>query len=269
VSLKVSDGKGGEVIQTFDISVSGTGNRSPRITSTPGTSATVGASYTYQVSANDPDGYHLTQQPAGMTINATGRIEWTPAAGVAGTQAIQVVVRDSKGASAVQNYALYVQQSNNRPPRISSTPSYKASPGVVYSYQVIGTDPDGDVLNYAITKGPVDMTMASNGLLMWLNPVLGEDDIEGACHRSTRCLCHADLQTARGVEQPAHDHQHAHHHGNDWSSLQLSGDRQRPRWRLPDLCPDWATCWRHDFANGLDQWHADHGGQSQHGGDRI
>ena len=182
VSLKVSDGKGGEVIQTFDISVSGTGNRAPRITSTPGTSATVGAIYTYQVSANDPDGdaltYHLTQQPAGMTISATGRIEWTPAAGVAGTQAIQVVVRDSKGASAVQNYTLYVQQSNNRPPRISSVPSYKASPGVVYSYQVIGTDPDGDVLNYSITKGPVDMTMATNGLLMWLNPVLGEHDIE-------------------------------------------------------------------------------------------
>ena len=182
VSLQVSDGKGGIAIQSFDISVAGSGNRAPRITSTPNTSATVGVAYAYQVYATDPDGdpmtYALTAAPMGMTISATGRIDWTPAIGFGGTQSVQVTVRDSKGASAVQNYTLYVAQSANQPPKITSTPIYKGAPGVVYSYQVVATDADKDIITYSLDQAPVGMTIDVNGVVMWFTPTVGEYDVQ-------------------------------------------------------------------------------------------
>ena len=58
-------------------------NQTPIITSTSITTATVGAAYTYNVTATDPDGnaltFSLTINPTSMTINSTtGLIDWTP-----------------------------------------------------------------------------------------------------------------------------------------------------------------------------------------------
>ena len=60
-------------------------NQTPIITSDPITTATLGADYTYDVEATDPDGdtliYFLTVMPSGMTIDVdTGLIIWTPPA---------------------------------------------------------------------------------------------------------------------------------------------------------------------------------------------
>jgi len=60
-------------------------NHAPTITSTEITTATVGVTNTYDISAADLDvgdilTYSLTTKPAGMTINSiTGQINWTPA----------------------------------------------------------------------------------------------------------------------------------------------------------------------------------------------
>ena len=83
VAVRVRDVASAEATQTFTITVANT-NDPPVVTSTPVTSATAKAAYSYDVDATDPDlgdtlAYSLTVAPAGMTINATtGLISWTP-----------------------------------------------------------------------------------------------------------------------------------------------------------------------------------------------
>jgi PKD repeat protein len=72
-------------------------NETPILTSYPITTATVGAEYTYDVKATDPDGdtltYSLTVKPTGMAIDpATGLIKWTPK--TKGNYAVVVKVSD-------------------------------------------------------------------------------------------------------------------------------------------------------------------------------
>src|SRR5262249_9188861 len=114
VILVVGDGRGGTATQTWPISgtSAGGGNRAPRVTSTPGTPATVGTPYTYDVEAADADHdtlvYSLVQAPGGLTIDsASGVVAWTPAA--AGTYAITLRVDDGNGHGALQSYTLVVR----------------------------------------------------------------------------------------------------------------------------------------------------------------
>ena len=61
-----------------------------------------GALYEYQVIASDRDGdplaYALASAPAGMVISATGKVEWTVPAGMAGTEAVEILVSDGRAA---------------------------------------------------------------------------------------------------------------------------------------------------------------------------
>jgi beta-lactam-binding protein with PASTA domain len=89
-------------------------NRPPVIVSTPGTTATVGVPYSYDVDATDPDSgdiltYSLVTAPAGMTINpGTGLIAWSPTATQVGNQSVSVRVTDQSGLFAEQSYAVTV-----------------------------------------------------------------------------------------------------------------------------------------------------------------
>ena len=96
----VSDGKGGTDTAKVNVKVKAV-NDVPTFTSTPVTTATVGALYTYDVNATDPDvgdtlTYSLTIEPTGMTIDAaTGLIQWTPTSAQAGANDVVVKVADS------------------------------------------------------------------------------------------------------------------------------------------------------------------------------
>ncbi len=72
----------GFVEQSYQINVRTT----PKITSTPVTTAEVGTKYTYQATVDAyPDaGFGFTQFPAGMTVTAQGSVEWTPTANQTG-----------------------------------------------------------------------------------------------------------------------------------------------------------------------------------------
>ena len=181
VEIEVSDGRGGAAQQGYAISVAGSGNRAPRITSSPVTTANIGSLYVYDVRASDPDGdtlsYALTTNPTGMTISAAGRVEWTASAAQNGYHDVVLTVSDGRGGVAIQTYTVYAQLATNRPPRISSTPIYRGKPGVSYQYNVIATDPDGDALTYALTQGPAGMTMSATGLVSWSTPVNGNHDV--------------------------------------------------------------------------------------------
>ena len=74
-------------------------NHAPEISSSPVTNLLIGAGYSYNVEASDPDGDSLTfsleTNPTGMTINATtGEISWNP--GSVGTYAVSVKVSDGE-----------------------------------------------------------------------------------------------------------------------------------------------------------------------------
>jgi len=103
----VSDSKGEIDTAKVNVKVKAV-NDAPSLTSTPVTTATVGALYTYDVDATDPDtgdtlAYSLTIKPAGMTIDAaTGLIEWTPTSDQAGVNDVAVKVTDNGSAPASQ-----------------------------------------------------------------------------------------------------------------------------------------------------------------------
>ena len=135
-------------------------NQSPTITSTPITTATVGAVYTYDVNATDPDGdtltYSLTTNLAGMTINSTtGLINWTPTS--AGDY--EVTVRVSDGSLFdTQSFTIRVEAAEVAPPNLKLTPSSQAvSQGNQATINVVVenvTDLKGArvVLNYDASK---------------------------------------------------------------------------------------------------------------------
>jgi len=47
----------------------------------------------------------------------------------------------------------------------------------LYQYMVIADDPDGDFLNYSIQSGPAGMTIDGSGVLSWLPPASGVENI--------------------------------------------------------------------------------------------
>jgi subtilisin family serine protease len=173
VTVKVTDGGGLSVSQSYVIAAAPPPNHSPVINSTPVTTATQGLVYSYSVAATDPDGntltYALTTTPVGMTIvSTTGVISWTPTSAQVGNNNVVVKVTDSGGLFVTQSYTIVVSAPVNRPPVINSSPVTTATQGLVYSYSVGATDPDGNTLTYALTNPPTGMTIiAGSGLIKW------------------------------------------------------------------------------------------------------
>ena len=150
-------------------------NQTPTITSTPITTATVDALYTYNVNATDPDGdtltYSLTTNPAGMTIDsATGEISWTPNSGQIGNNNVTVKVSDGS-LNDTQSFIIEVTPippAANRAPTITSTPITTIIVDELYTYNVNATDPDGDTLTYSLTTNPPGMTIdPATGVINW------------------------------------------------------------------------------------------------------
>ena len=76
-------------------------------------------------------------------------------------------MNDPGGLFATQPFSINVTSVNSAP-QITSTPVTTATVGVTYNYDVNATDPNGDVLTYALTQAPTGMTInAANGLIAW------------------------------------------------------------------------------------------------------
>ncbi|MEW6413301.1 MAG: putative Ig domain-containing protein [Candidatus Zixiibacteriota bacterium] len=142
----------------------------PVITSTPVTSATYGAAYTYDVEATgDPaPTFALTTAPAGMTIDAaTGVISWTP--DVVGDIDVVVEASNTEGTDT-QAFTIAVA---GIVPAFTSTPVTTGTYGVAYSY-------DANVSGYpaptfALTTAPAGMIInGTTGLISWTPDVVGD-----------------------------------------------------------------------------------------------
>jgi RHS repeat-associated protein len=174
VSIQVSDGQGGQDTQTYTLLViTSAANTNPMITSSPPKSVGLGRLYLYQVVATDPNGlpltYSLPAAPAGMTIDSTGMVRWTPTAAQLGSNAVTVRVDNNQGAAAGQSFTVQVVvQPTNAPPQITSHPPLAATLGSQYVYNLTGIDPDNTLLIWSLDTAPDGMTIdPMQGFIRW------------------------------------------------------------------------------------------------------
>ena len=172
-SIKVTDGKGREALQKLSLLVNpATPNSEPIITSLPRTQTRLGSNYYYRISATDPDGdflsYSLQTAPTGMIITSDGIINWTPDASQFGNHAVAIKVSDGI-VTKTQNFTLNVSNiAANYPPSITSAPNLITNIDRTYEYNLIGSDPDGDLLLWSLDAAPSGMVIdAQRGTLRW------------------------------------------------------------------------------------------------------
>ena len=145
-------------------------NDAPTITSSPNTEAFEGFAYQYQVEVDDVDSsdfnYALLGSPEGMTISATGAVQWTPAIGASGAYTVNIVVSDGD-LTATQNFTLTVERKNQLPV-FTSTPTAFVVQGNTWEYLPEVTDPDGDSVSFAVNNGPANLVVdPQTGAISW------------------------------------------------------------------------------------------------------
>ncbi len=122
----------------------------PTMTSTPVTTATTNSLYNYQLTASDPDAgqlltFSLVNPPAGMTLNATGLIAWTPT-GV-GNVSVTARVTDPTSLHYDQVFNITVSSANRPPATLDDTaaaPVRTAAPYPAVVINVLANDTDPD-----------------------------------------------------------------------------------------------------------------------------
>lgn len=112
VVVTVADGRGGVATQSFQVRVNETAqNTAPVIISEPALFAAVGEVYRYQLVATDADGDELTYgasaAPAGMSVDASGLVTWTPGPEQTGSQSVTFFADDG-AARALQSVVIQV-----------------------------------------------------------------------------------------------------------------------------------------------------------------
>jgi gamma-glutamylcyclotransferase (GGCT)/AIG2-like uncharacterized protein YtfP len=175
VALLVTDSGGLTDTQTFTITVANV-NDAPAFTSSPVTTATEDALYTYAVTADDPDLIHgdaltitATTLPAWLTFedrgDGTGTLSGTPASADVGEHAVALRVADSGGLTDMQSFTITVANIND-PPEFTSEPVTAATQDAPYTYTVTADDPDlihGDALTITAPTLPAWLTFEDHG----------------------------------------------------------------------------------------------------------
>ncbi len=170
VTIEVTDARGGIAEQSFSLLVlTAPDNLNPVILSSPLHAVKLGQ-LSYQVIAldgdEDPLTYRLLAAPSGMTISATGLIDWLPTASQLGPHEIAIEVLDARGGRASQSFLLAVF--DNQDPVITSQPIVAAQVNSQYLYQVIVTDSIDDLLAFQLIDAPLGMTIhPSSGRIQW------------------------------------------------------------------------------------------------------
>ena len=173
VTVRVSDGRGGETIQDFSVEVTSSDvNQAPRIRSTPPTSFAIdGKLFAYDLVGFDPDfdplTWRLVSAPRGVSIDPLrGTLRWVPTTDQLGPNAITVEVSDTFLATATQTLVIQVSCAN-LPPAIVSRANTSAAAGERYLYALRAIDPEQQPLSFALVTGPTGMTIDEFGVLRW------------------------------------------------------------------------------------------------------
>jgi hypothetical protein len=114
VSLTVTDGYMSSQVDKVTITINAVPgvNQPPKITSQPPESALATREMTVQIKAGDPDGdplhYSLIQAPSGMSINASGVLQWLVADLPHQMIPVTLQVDDGRGGTAVQSFNIHI-----------------------------------------------------------------------------------------------------------------------------------------------------------------
>jgi hypothetical protein len=105
IIISVSDSKVSASLAAFSIVASAAANGAPTVSGTPSTSVTAGGTYSFQPSANDPEGntlsWSIANKPSWATFSTTtGKLSGTPNSGDVGAFA-GIVISVSDGTSSV------------------------------------------------------------------------------------------------------------------------------------------------------------------------
>jgi hypothetical protein len=172
-----ADGRRGAFSAPIVVPVLGAVNNAPVFTGGIATRATVGVLYSSQILSADRDGqtvqHGLAEQPAGMTVTTGGLIEWTPTAEQVGDHPFEVTLSDGVGGTNRRSVVINVADNStgNRPPEIVSEVVPVATPGALFTYQVLAVDPDsGDALSYTLPIGPSGATITAAGQVRYTVP---------------------------------------------------------------------------------------------------
>ncbi len=181
--VRVTDPQGASDEQSFTLTpgTAPPANQPPIIRSAAPTSLRLGETYTYPVSAFDPDGdaivYSLlaTASPAGMTIDPpTGLVTWTPSA--LGNFSVTLGAADPTHAPVAQSFTIEVLPpvATNLPPAITSQPTGPAVQNRVWTYPITSLDPNGDAVTLTLDNAPPGAVIdTASGHLTWTPTAAG------------------------------------------------------------------------------------------------
>ncbi|ARD45002.1 putative Ig domain-containing protein [Colwellia sp. PAMC 21821] len=132
-------------------------NSAPVISSTGMNTVVAGFLYSYTLVSSDVDGDALTSSATNLPTwlsfdSATGILSGTPAEGDSGDHAITLTVSDGT-LEVTQSFTISVTLpiAENNAPVITSTAITNATVGEVYTYTLIATDADNDMLTMSTT----------------------------------------------------------------------------------------------------------------------
>ena len=131
---------------------------------------TVGAtlSFTISVNATHPVYYALSAAPSGMTVSSGGIVSWpSPVAGV-----YHVTVKVTDTTTGLSGSGAYTITITAPLPPIVSSGSVTGTAGLPLSFSVSVSAPNP--VTFALSGAPSGMTVASSGVVSWLNPLAGK-----------------------------------------------------------------------------------------------
>ncbi len=133
-------------------------NNPPTISGKPTSWVYTGQNYAFQPSAKDPEGKALTftiaNKPAWATFSkTTGKLSGQSSS-VGLWTGIKISGSDGTDTPTLPGFSVRIVSRSNVAPTISGTPSTKATVGVAYKFQAIGSDKNGDPLIYEIVNKP-------------------------------------------------------------------------------------------------------------------
>ncbi len=148
VTLRVTDGQGAQVDQSFTLNVANV-NDAPVLDAIGNKSVNEQELLTFTVTASDEDGTTPTLSasplPSGATFNATsGVFSWTPSSSQSGL--FNVTFTASDGALSDSEVVQIAVGNVDRPPAIAPIGDKSVDEGAPLTISVTATDPDGDAV---------------------------------------------------------------------------------------------------------------------------
>jgi hypothetical protein len=177
VELLVMDSQGLTATQRFTLTVvANPAYIAPTFTSTPVLTASVGITYTYNITATDANhddflNISAPVKPSWLELatmdSGTAKLSGIPAPSDVGTHAIEIMVTDGHGLTDTQQFSVEVTTiPTYLPPTFDSTPPLAATEAVTYTYLITASDGDpGDVLAISALGLPewLALTQVGNG----------------------------------------------------------------------------------------------------------